>query len=272
VLRFKSLLALTLVALAGIFSPAAQGAPVVVGYYTDFNETTTAPAQYIAQAGDIPVQILDISTANFNNFGKLFINNSNNDSPSAALQGRAADIANYVAGGGLFMYHSRNVAQGSFQDNQLLPGGAGISLTNNLSSEINVSTPGTLVTNGPFGTINDSTLDGGNLSNHGYALVSSLPPGAVSILNDGDPTHSVAFYYPFGDGFVYYSTIPLDFYLEGAGSNPPADEFRNIYTPNAITFVDSLNQQAVPEPATVLLLAGGLAGLVGWRCRRRKAA
>ena len=264
-----SLLVAGVLAVGLAASPACRAAPVVVGYYTDGNNTT-APAAFITLVGDTPVQINDIGTANFNDFGKVFLLNSNNGSPSADLQGRAGDLANYVQGGGLFMYHSRNVAQGGFTDNQLLPGGAGIALTTSFGTDIDVATPGTLVTNGPFGTINNTTLDGGNFSTHGYADVSSLPPGAVSILSDGNPLHSVAFYYPFGAGFVYYSTIPLDFYINGAGNNPPADQFRDIYTPNAITFVDSLAVRQVPEPATLALLGVGLGGLIANRLRRRQ--
>jgi hypothetical protein len=40
--------------------------------------------------------------------------------------------------------------------------------------------------------------------------------------------------YPHGDGLVIYSTIPLDYYLGGSGSNPPRDNFNNVYLPNVI--------------------------------------
>jgi len=37
------------------------------------------------------------------------------------------------------------------------------------------------------------------------------------LLSTTDPTHIVTFAYPFGAGWVIYSTIPLDFYLNGSG-------------------------------------------------------
>lgn len=261
----------TLVALAaiglGFAAPAVSLAgPVQVGYFTDGNNTT-APAGPITAAGDTPVQIANFATANFSQFAKVLLLESNNGSPSAAVQGRAGDLAAYVAGGGGLMYFSRNVTQGGFTDSQLLPGGAGIAMTTSFGTDINITTPGTLVTNGPGGIITNTNLDGGNLSTHGWADASTLPAGAINLLNDGNPNHSVAFAYKFGAGWVFYSTSPLDFYLNGAGNNPPRDNFNNILAPNVIAYVDSLLN--VPEPTSCLLFGAGLCGLIGYRRRQR---
>ncbi|RZA20178.1 MAG: hypothetical protein EOP93_06660 [Lysobacteraceae bacterium] len=40
--------------------------------------------------------------------------------------------------------------------------------------------------------------------------------------------------YPYGEGRVIYSTIPLDHYLGGNGTNPPRDNFNMVYLPNVI--------------------------------------
>jgi hypothetical protein len=40
--------------------------------------------------------------------------------------------------------------------------------------------------------------------------------------------------YPYGEGRVIYSTIPLDYYLGGSGPNPPRDNFNTVYLPNVI--------------------------------------
>ena len=41
------------------------------------------------------------------------------------------------------------------------------------------------------------------------------------------------FAYPYGDGWVIYSTILLDFYLAGGGTVPA---FSEIYAPNIVNF------------------------------------
>ena len=113
------------------------------------------------------------------------------------------------------------------------------------------------------------TLDGGNSSSHGYAVLGTLPAGAVSILNNGTAGNIVDFYYSYGNGKVYYSSIPLDFYLGGSGNN--GDSFRNIYTPNLVAQAGALAgavNPAVPEPATWGMMIAGFA-VVGSAMRRR---
>ena len=60
--------------------------------------------------------------------------------------------------------------------------------------------------------LTNASLDGGNLSSHGYVTLSSLPPGAVPLLTRANANQIVASTYPYGSGTVFYSTIPLDFY------------------------------------------------------------
>jgi len=60
-----------------------------------------------------------------------------------------------------------------------------------------------------------------------------LPPGARAILNvQGNTSQVVAFSYPLGAGFVYYSAIPLDYYLDGGtcGSSSITTNLQLIYT------------------------------------------
>jgi subtilisin family serine protease len=214
----------------------------IVGYYTDFDEFTTAPEAAIIAAGMTPVQILDITTFDFSTIDILMVNEANNGGLSSALLSALGTIQAWVSGGGVFMVHDRFVTNdsGDPQPNPFLIGSPGTLLDRDFAfpADLNVIPPGnTLVINGPAGIIDDTTLDGGNASSHGFVLGNTLPAGAVSILSNGpDANHVAALSYPLGAGSVYYSTIPLDFYLYG---NAPF-AFSQIYAPNMLTYGVSL--------------------------------
>ena len=97
----------------------------------------------------------------------------------------------------------------------------------------------TLVTNGPGGIITKTSLDGGNFSSHGWILASSAPAGARGILSQTNPAHWVLYSYPFGQGTVIYSTIPLDFYLAGFGGATINQNMQN-YAANVVAYGNSL--------------------------------
>jgi len=261
-----------------------QGAfAFTIGYFTDFNEFTTAPAAPINQAGFTPVQITNISTFDLNTIDSLLVNESNNSGLSADLSGRLGNIESWVRDGGSFIVHDRFVANttGVPQSNPFLIGAPTTLVQRDFSNGADldlIPMNNTLVTNGngPGGAIDNLTLDGGTLSNHGYALAETLPVGATGILSAGpDPDKVAAFSYGLGSGFVYYSTIPLDYYLAGSGPNPPRDKFNTIYAPNVQAYVQELQQGTpVPEPTSVLgiLAVGSLgAGSVLKRKQKHKA-
>src|SRR5262249_25969334 len=156
----------------------------------------------------------------------------NNGPLSASLQGRLPAIQAWVNSGGSLIIHDRSA--GLLSPNPFLLGTAGITTVRDLVSDIDVVPPGAnLVVAGPFGAINNATLDGGNSSAHGYVLRNQLPPLALSILSIGGGSNQVVdFSYPLGQGQIYYSSIPLDFYLDGNGNSGINAAMQNIYTPN----------------------------------------
>jgi Big-like domain-containing protein len=232
-----------------------------VGYFTDFNEFSTAPEAAITQAGLTPVQITDIGSFNLSTIDVLMVNESNNDGLSAALSGRLGAIQTWVNGGGVFIVHDRFVSDdfSDPQSNPFLLGQAGILVDRDFAygPDLDVIPPGsTLVTSGPHGVITNSSLDGGNYSNHGFVVGSSLPASAVKILSAGPDSNNVAaFSYPLGTGAVYYSTIPLDYYL-GYPFDQPAENLATVYTPNVLSYGETLNASTASDWYSVTALPG----------------
>ena len=212
-----------------------------VGCFTDYDPSSTGPLGPVVSAGFTPLLIGDIATQNLAGLRILFIDESLNGAPSAALLGRLADIKTWVAAGGRLIVHDRGV--GLTSPNPFLIGTPGLGTVNSGTADLDVIDPATtMVTAGPFGILGNTSLDGGSSSAHGYST--NLPPDARPILSvGGNSNQVVAFSYPLGAGFVYYCTIPLDCYLAGSGcaGNLIASNLQSVYTPNVLTYLHTLN-------------------------------
>ena len=251
----------------GVCSFSAHAA--LFGYYLSF--TGGSPATAIAASGNTSVALTNLTAADLVGIDVLWILNGSNGAPDGNVTGNTAAITAFVNAGGVLSFHDRNVNNG-LSASTYVPGAGGTTFVRNLASDLDVQANNT-VTNGPAGVITNSTLDGGNLSSHGYGLLSTLPAGAVEVLSEGTNTDfAVDFYYSFGAGDVYYSGIPLDFYLGGNGNNPPGDDMRNIYAVNEATFQSQLFAgNHIPEPGSLLLVAvAGLMLLQGRRATLRR--
>lgn len=230
------------------FGPLGHVGGGVAGYFSDLNETTLAPEGIIRWAGMTPVRIADIATFDFSAIQVLMLHTLN-EPPSAALVARLSDIESWVRSGGILVVHDRRVSstENVAEPNPVLVGAPSTLLERNFdyAKDIDVISTDTLVTSGPGGNVDNTTLDNGNYSNHGFADPTTLPPGTVSILSAGPGVDRVAaFAYPLGEGFVYYSTIPLDFYLEyyfvWGNPSPVTKRFVEVYARNVLAYVKSL--------------------------------
>ena len=260
-LKLEHLLASALLAVSAMGASFSANA-LLFGYY--LSDASDNPAGAIAAAGHTSVQLSGLGAGDLAGIDVLWILNGNNGSPDAQVTGNTAAISAFVNAGGVLSFHDRNVNQG-LSASTYIPGAAGVGFVNTFSIAIDVLVNNT-VTNGPAGTIDNGTLDNGNFSNHGFADAATLPGGAVSVLSNENADQIVDFFYSLGSGDVYYSSIPLDFYL-GGGSN-----FASIYAVNEAAFQAELraaNGAQVPLPATGLLVALGL-GMIGF-VRRRAA-
>jgi hypothetical protein len=153
---------------------------------------------------------------------------------------RLPDIQAWVNAGGRLLVHDRGA--GLTTPNPFLVGTPGLGTVSAYTADLNMIDPATtLVSAGPFGILTNTSLDGGINSAHGYVPVASLPPQARAILSFAGNSNQIAgFSYSLGAGFVYYSTIPLDYYLAGA-ANVITTNLQTIYTPNALIYLHSLN-------------------------------
>ncbi|MFS4580910.1 Hint domain-containing protein [Phaeobacter sp. C3_T13_0] len=198
-----------------------------VGYYSmSSGQGLASQVDEITNNGDTAVNVTVPNAAQLASLDSLYVVNPSNSSFGSEYIANLPDISAAVNAGMNLIIFDRAVSNAQ----TILPGGSAITAVRDFASgsDVNVAAGApSSFTNGPNGVIDDSTFDGGNMSNHGYVELSSLPPGAVPLLTTSDPSHIVAFTYPVGSGNVFYSTIPLDFYT---GTNNAAITPAEIFT------------------------------------------
>lgn len=219
---------------------ASPAAALDIGYYEMcLGEGRASQATPITNAGHTAVKLTDLTAADLAGVDVAMVYNCENTFYGSEYLSRLADIDAAVASGLVLVLHDRYVDPAE----SILPGGSSFDIQRhpvfpgplNEAKDIDVLDASTSITSGPAGTIDNTTLDGGNYSNHGFAIAGTLPGTAKLVLSTNDPAHIVTFVYGYGAGAVLYSSIPLDFYLLGGSNN-----FATIYAVNVAHYAASL--------------------------------
>ncbi len=219
--------------------PMVVVAPTVGYFRLGSGSGTSSQVPPIVTAGGDPVLLNSLSAGEIAGVNVLFVDNPSNSGIGAHFTDHGAALTAWIEAGGVLIFHDRHVTTAATH----VPGASGITFVRSPANDIDVLDGGTLVTDGPGGVVTDTTLDGGSNSRHGWAQVATLPAGARAILSPGNPANAVTFSYPLGEGYVVYSTIPLDVYLDVAGFA----EFRDIYAPNVVAYGIFLRTGIVPD-------------------------
>src|SRR6188474_2245509 len=188
--------------------------PVKVGYY-DMNIGAGVTAEQeapILAAGFTPVQLLNVTAADLAGLHVLFVQNSSPMAYGAEYLASKVAVQDAVNAGLVLIIHDRFIGPSPAMTRNILPLPAGVMpVATRVNSQNNsVTDPATLVANGPGGVVTETNLDGGMNSNMGFVNLGTVTiPGRVGLIHTGAANNSVTFSYPFGAGFVVYSSIPL---------------------------------------------------------------
>jgi hypothetical protein len=195
---------LTLV--AGLAAFGASGASLAgnVGYIGNcYGENLALP---IAASGNTPVAVTTLSAESLSGLTALVV------SPCGGFGGGNAALTTAAANGLVVIVHDNTRSAGALN----LPGMSADVGVSDEATNADIDFPvGSPVITGPGGTLTNTSLDGGNSSNHGMVPRASLPAGSQVLATTADTSAVITFSYPYGSGRVVYSTIPLGCYLIG---------------------------------------------------------
>lgn len=247
-----------------VTAPILQAAPIIGYYVADDVGQQSANSNVqaaIAATGSTGIGIYNsnLATFDFSTIDVLYTARYGTN-----LFSRAADLEAWVRAGGVLLIDDALSLPGYFfgVTPPTVAGAAG--------TDIDIVTS-SLITNGPHGTISDTTLDGGTYSYHN--LFTGLPSGSTPIFDSDDGVGALAFYYPLDQGLVYYSSIPMEYYLFNNGPEGVRANFNTIYLPNLLEFgIAAANVEEVPEPASLAVwgLVAATGGLLGYRRRQQQ--
>ena len=219
--------------------PSENNESSLVGYYDMYsNEGVYNQIDSIENANLTPLKVLNLAESELKELAILYVQNPSNENFGSEYIQQLNVIENAVQDGLKLIIHDRYVTNGQ----TILPGGESIITVRTFenSRDIEITEEGEILKSTNYGSIDNDSLDNGGYSNHGYIEVDSLPEGSVVLLTNGQENQAVTFSYPFGEGMVIYSTIPLDHYLDR--DNSGIYENMDIYAANLLSALHTINK------------------------------
>jgi hypothetical protein len=233
-----------------------------VAFFTDYSSASTSMVASIVRSLHTPLQVEDIRTFDLARTDILMINELG-DIPSSDLRDRFPALQDWVSRGGRLIVHQQYLNSQLLEANPFLLGYRGARFAFTSITDIDVVPPGnTLVTDGPHGTLSNTSLDAGNFALNNAAFRSTLPASHTSILGAGqDPEQIIAFAYGLGSGLIYHSTFPLNVYLDNPV--PLSTVVREVYAPNVLEYAAAYQASGPPvifeDPDDASAFTGGSA-------------
>ncbi|MEM6616942.1 MAG: tandem-95 repeat protein [Pseudomonadota bacterium] len=208
-----------------------SGAGRVGHYDTSLGQGAAYLEPAILEVGLTPVTVFDLSPQELNSLDILHIVNPDNIGYGFEVVAQLPVLEQAVLDGLDIIFHDRAIGVVGIDEF----GFDTISLVRSFQNDDQIEFVQDLgpVAIGPGGVLDDTSLDGGNSSSHGFAELATLPQGTEVILTRDNPSEVVTFTFGFGLGSVTYSSVPLDFYLQGTGS-PDIDAAMSDYAENLI--------------------------------------
>ena len=155
-----------------------------------------------------------LSVTDLTAFDIVLLAGSQSDTTYGNVVASLSQVESYVSAGGVWVVNNADTGVPSPYQYDFLPGADGVVFTGATGADIDVLNPASGLIDGPGGVIDDTILDGGNWSTHGYTT-STLHVGGTAVLSTADPSQVIAFDYSFGSGHVVVHTVPVEFYDGG---------------------------------------------------------
>ena len=185
----------------------------VVGYYDiTLQGANAAEVNEITDGGHTAVAINTPDAASLAGLDVLYVWVPSNTAYGAEYLANKAAIEAAVANGMNIIIFDRAV--GNADIGTILPGQTTLPSVRAESANVDFTAAGIARGgSGPGGTIDNTSLDGGNWTVHGHVEAANLPAGSTILATNGaNPTQAVGFEYSYGLGTVMYYGMPLDYY------------------------------------------------------------